>query len=251
MPSGSKSGRNKPDGSNSLTAMEAVISPNDLSVVFQPIVDLTNRSLYAVEALVRCTVPRFQWPPVLFEHAVAHNYCGRLGRMIREATFSKCGGIPVFVNIHPAELSQRWLVQPDDPIFSHDHDVFLEITESVPFSHYSLCVSVLSEIRMRGQIKLVIDDLGSGFSNLKRISDLQPQVVKLDMDLIAGTDQNAAQKRLVTSIVRLCTDMGAVVVAEGIETKEELAAVIDTGAHFGQGYLLARPSYPIPSITWP
>jgi len=187
----------------------------------------------------------------MFEHAVAHNYCGRLGRVIREATFSRCGGVPVFVNIHPAELSQRWLVQPDDPIFRHDHDVFLEITESVPFSHYSLCVSVLSEIRMRGQIKLVIDDLGSGFSNLKRISDLQPQVVKLDMELIAGIDQNETQRRLVASIVRLSIDMGALVVAEGIETKDELAAVIDTGAHFGQGYLLARPSYPIPSIMWP
>jgi len=187
----------------------------------------------------------------MFEHAVAHNYCGRLGRSIREATFSRCGGTPVFVNIHPAELSQRWLVQPDDPIFRHDHDVFLEITESVPFSHYSLCVSVLSEIRMRGQIKLVIDDLGSGFSNLKRISDLQPQVVKLDMELIAGLDQNKTQWRLVASIVRLCIDMGAVVVAEGIETKDELAAVIDTGAHFGQGYILARPSFPIPSISWP
>jgi len=98
---------------------------------------------------------------------------------------------------------------------------------------------------------LVIDDLGSGFSNLKRISDLQPQVVKLDMELIAGLDQNRNQRRLVASIVRLCVDMGAVVVAEGIETKDELAAVIDSGAHFGQGYLLARPSHPIPSISWP
>lgn len=251
MSSRSTTNRCDRERSTSLQAMEAVVCRDDLSVVFQPIVDLTDGSLYAVEALVRCTVPRFQWPPVLFEHAVAHNYCGRLGRTIREATFSRCGGTPVFVNIHPAELSQRWLVQPDDPIFSHDHDVFLEITESVPFSHYSLCVSVLSEIRIRGQIKLVIDDLGSGFSNLKRISDLQPQVVKLDMELIAGIDQNETQRRLVTSIVRLCIDMGAVVVAEGIETKDELTSVIDTGAHFGQGYLLARPSYPIPAITWP
>jgi EAL domain-containing protein (putative c-di-GMP-specific phosphodiesterase class I) len=231
--------------------MEDVIRPEDLNVVFQPIVDLRTGSLFAVEALVRCSIPRFQWPPVLFEHAVAHNYCGRLGRMIREVTFRLCGGMPVFINIHPAELSERWLVQPDDPIFSHDHDVYLEITESVPFSHYNLCISVLKEVRMRGQLKLVIDDLGSGYSNLKRISDLQPQVVKLDMELIAGIDKNRAQKRLVKSIVKLCTDMGALVVAEGIETEGELSAVTETRAHYGQGYLLARPAYPIPPVHWP
>ncbi|MBN1653616.1 MAG: EAL domain-containing protein [Deltaproteobacteria bacterium] len=231
--------------------MESALNAADLGVVFQPIVNLQNGSLFAVEALVRCEIPRFQWPPVLFEHAVAHHYCGRLGRAIRDVTFKLCGGVPVFVNIHPAELSQRWLVRPDDPIFSHDNDVYLEITESVPFSHYSLCVSVLSEIRRRGQLKLVIDDLGSGFSNLKRISDLQPQVVKLDMELVAGIDRNATQRRLVASIVRLCIDMGAWVVAEGIENEDELSAVIDTGAHFGQGYLLARPAYPIPEIQWP
>lgn len=231
--------------------MEAALQPSDLNIVFQPIVDLRNGSLFAVEALVRCSLPRFQWPPVLFEHAVANDYCGRLGRLIREVTFQRCDNIPVFVNIHPAELSQRWLVRPDDPIFSHDRDVYLEITESVPFSHYNLCVSVLSEVRMRGQLNLVIDDLGSGYSNLKRISDLQPEVVKLDMELIAGIDQNPTQHKLVTSLVRLCIDMGASVVTEGIETVEELKAVIDTGAHYGQGYLLARPQYPIPSINWP
>lgn len=237
--------------SKSLVAMEAAVHPEDLNVVFQPIVDLRTGSQFAVEALARCSLPRFQWPPVLFEHAVANDYCGRLGRVIRDATFRRCDGLRVFINIHPAELSQRWLVRPDDPIFSHDREVYIEITESVPFSHYNLCVSVLSEVRMRGQLHLVIDDLGSGFSNLKRISDLQPEVVKLDMELIAGIEHNAAQHKLVTSIVRLCIDMGAVVVAEGIETFDELKAVIDTGAHYGQGYLLARPDYPIPSVNWP
>ncbi len=231
--------------------MEAAITAEDLDVVFQPIVDLYDGSMFSAEALVRCKVPQFRLPPVLFEHAVANNYCGRLGRAIREVTFSRCPGLPVFVNIHPIELSERWLVRPDDPIFSHDTDVFLEITESVPFSHYSLCVTVLREVRLRGQLHLVIDDLGSGFSSLKRISDLQPRVVKIDMGLVAGLDRNPRQQKLVESIVQLCINLGAEVVAEGIETIDELKAVIDTGAHYGQGFLLARPAYPIPAINWP
>ena len=231
--------------------METALTSEDLNVLFQPIVDLDDGSLFAVEALARCSVPELSMPYVLFEHAVYHNYCGRLGRAIREVTFSRCSGMPMFVNIHPAELSERWLVQPDDPLFSYDHDVYLEITESVPFLHYRLCVTVLQEIRARGHLHLVIDDLGAGFSNLKRIGDLQPALVKLDMQLIRGIDTNKRQRMLVSSIVRLCQDMDAEVVAEGIETESELEAVLETGARYGQGYLLARPGYPVPTVRWP
>jgi EAL domain-containing protein (putative c-di-GMP-specific phosphodiesterase class I) len=241
-------GRRRTD---SQSAMETALTPRDLSVVFQPIVDLDDGSLFAVEALARCTIPELSMPYVLFEHAVYHKYCGRLGRAIREVTFTRCSGMPMFVNIHPAELNERWLVQPDDPIFGYDHDVYLEITESVPFLHYNLCVTVLKEIRMRGHLHLVIDDLGAGFSNLKRIGDLQPSLVKLDMQLIRGIDGNRRQRMLVSSIVRLCRDMDAEVVAEGIETESELDAVLETGARYGQGYLLARPAYPIPAVNWP
>jgi EAL domain-containing protein (putative c-di-GMP-specific phosphodiesterase class I) len=86
---------------------------------------------------------------------------------------------------------------------------------------------------------------------LKSIADLEPKVVKLDRGLIAGLDQRPRQRRLVGSVVRLCEDLEATVVAEGVETPEEYAAVRDVGAHLGQGYLFARPAYPMPRITWP
>jgi EAL domain-containing protein (putative c-di-GMP-specific phosphodiesterase class I) len=218
---------NKHTRIDSQTALEAAIKPEDLDVVFQPIVNLKTRASFAVEALARCKIPQFRSPSALFEHAVNNHYCGRLGRIIRQITFERCGGIPVFVNIHPAELGERWLIRPDDPVFTHDHEVYLEITESVPFSHYELCVTVLREVRRRGQVRLVIDDLGSGYSNLKRISDLYPELVKIDMELIAE------------------------MVAEGIETYEQLEAVIDAGVHYGQGHLFGKPRYPIPEVKWP
>ena len=159
--------------------------------------------------------------------------------------------MPVFVNIHPAELSERWLIRPDDPIFGYEQDVYLEITESVPFSHYDLCASVLREVRRRGQVHLVIDDLGSGYSNLKRISDLYPEFVKLDMELVVGLDKNRRQQELVSSIVNLCLNLGAEVIAEGIETVEQLKAVMNADVHYGQGYLFGLPGYPIPEVIWP
>lgn len=219
--------------------------------MFQPIVTLHGGDLFAYEALVRCKVPRFASPPVLFNQAVASGFAGRLGRMIREIAVPLSAGVPLFVNVHPAELSEGWLVRPDDPIFYHDNDIFLEVTETVPMTHFDLCMNVLREVRSRGGVHLVVDDLGAGYSNLKRIADLEPRIVKLDRGLIEGLDHSRRQAALVRSVVRMCDDLGASVVAEGIETPDELAAVRDTGAHFGQGFLLARPGFPMPAVMWP
>jgi len=228
-----------------------MVAPDELSVVFQPIVDMQSGKLFAYEALVRCSVPRYSSPPVLFERAVSMGCTGRLGRMIREIAIPLCTGKPLFVNVHPQELQEGWLVRPDDPIFEHDHEVFLEVTESVPLTHFELCYSVLRELRARGGVHLVVDDLGAGYSNLKRISDLEPRVVKLDRGLIADIDRNARQRQLVRSVIKLCGDLDALVVAEGIETSGEFSVLRDSGAQLGQGYLFARPAFPMPAITWP
>jgi EAL domain-containing protein (putative c-di-GMP-specific phosphodiesterase class I) len=236
---------------DSFFALQRLVSVEDLSVVFQPIVNLASGSLFAYEALVRCSKPELKSPLVLFERAVSAGCVGRLGRMIREIAMPLASGMPIFLNVHPQELQERWLVRPDDPIYQHDDSVFLEITESVPLTHYDLCIDVLREVRARSGVHLVVDDLGAGYSNLKRIADLAPQVVKLDRDLVCGVDRNARQQQLVASVVRLCTDLHAVVVAEGIETEGELHALSDTGAHYGQGFLFARPAFPMPPVTWP
>jgi EAL domain-containing protein (putative c-di-GMP-specific phosphodiesterase class I) len=234
----------------SLLAIQKIVQKEDLSVVFQPIVDMQTGLQFATEALVRCRVPELSDPPTLFRQAVAGKCCGRLGRMIREIAMPLCAGSPVFLNVHPNELSERWLVRPDDPIFAHDDQVFLEITESVPFSHFQLCLDVLREVRHRSGVHLVVDDLGAGYSNLGRIADLEPKIVKLDRELVTNLDQHTRRQRLVSSVVRLCTELGAAVVAEGIETQDECSAVCDTGVQYGQGYLFARPAFPIPRITW-
>ena len=227
-----------------------LLEERNLFVVFQPVVDLKTHRVFAYEALVRTKSPDFNGPPALFEAAVTEKVTGELGRLIRELAIEACPTHPLFLNVHPSELNERFIVQPDDPIFRHTEDVYLEITEGVPLSHFHLCQSILREVRGRG-VYLVVDDLGAGYSNLKYIADLLPRVVKLDRELIAGLTMDTRLHRLVKSIVVLCRDLGALVVAEGIETAEELEAVKVAGAHFGQGYLLARPAFPPPGLTWP
>jgi EAL domain-containing protein (putative c-di-GMP-specific phosphodiesterase class I) len=218
--------------------------------VYQPVVDLQTHRTFAYEALVRSKAPEFDSPPALFKCAVAHGVAGELGRLLRGMSIDDCPDMPLFLNIHPAELNEKYLVQPSDPIFQHSTDVYLEITESVPLSHFKLCQKILHEVRGRG-VHLVVDDLGAGYSNLKYIADLHPRVVKLDRELVAGLRQDSRLFKLVSAIVVMCNSLDAVVVAEGIETVEELSAVIDAGAKYGQGYLLAYPAFPFPPVTWP
>jgi EAL domain-containing protein (putative c-di-GMP-specific phosphodiesterase class I) len=237
-------------GNHEARFFESLVRPEDLSAVFQPIVSLEGGNLFAYEALVRCRIPNFT-PPVLFERAAALQATGRLGRMIREIAVPLCSGTPLFVNLHPSELEEGWLVRPDDPVFSHDDDIYLEVTESAPMTHFALCVNVLREVCGRAGVHLVIDDFGAGYSNLNLIAELEPRVVKLDRGLVQELHKRPRQQKVVAMVVRLCEELGAEVVAEGIETRDEFKAVCDSGARYGQGYLFARPGFPVPAIKWP
>jgi len=231
-------------------AIRDVIDTKNVWIAFQPIVDLKTQKIFAYEALARTKSPAFEGPMQLFAAAVAEQATGELGRLLRSIALEGCTSHPLFLNIHPAELNEKWVVQPDDPIFNHTEDVYLEITEAVPLSHFRLCNDMLNEVRGRG-VHLVVDDLGAGYSNLKYIADLNPRVVKLDRGLVAGLTRDSRLFKLVSAIVRLCTELDSRVVAEGIETETELDAVTAAGARYVQGYLLAKPAFPPPPINWP
>lgn len=226
-------------GSISEDAVSHALDPAQVRVVYQPILDLRSGDVFAHEVLVR--TPQYRSPPELFDAALSANCVGALGRLIRRRAVRGCADQVLFLNIHPHEFDEAWLVRPDDPIFDHVPDVYLEVTESVPLSHFQLVNSVLREVRGRG-VYLAVDDLGAGFSNLKYIADLAPEIVKLDRALVSNIADDRRLRHLVRALVRLCSDLGAKVVAEGIEQLDELHAARDVGVHFGQGYLIARPS---------
>jgi EAL domain-containing protein (putative c-di-GMP-specific phosphodiesterase class I) len=227
------------------------LSAEQLPCVFQPIVSVSNGALFAYEALVRCTDPAFASPLALFEHAVSESSCGRLGRVIRESAFARCPDTPIFVNLHPHELVERWLVRPDDPLCFHEQTVYLEITEAATIEYYDLCLSTLKEVCARSGAHLVVDDFGAGYSNMMRVLDLEPSVIKLDRALVNGVDEVPRKQRMVRHVVEMCRDLGARVVAEGIETVPELRAMRELGVDYVQGYLLGRPAFPPPKPGWP
>ena len=227
------------------------LTSEQIGVVYQPIVDAHTGELFAHEVLVRCTVPELQPPPKLFQQAIEERACGRLGRLIREKAVASPWGAPLFLNIHPDELNERWLVRPDDPIGFCSQPVFLEITETAAFQNHALCDSVLREVCTRTGAKLVIDDFGAGHSNLTRLLDLDPAIVKLDLALVRDVQSSPKKRAVVRSMTALCHELGAKVVAEGIESELELSCLQGLGVDYLQGYLLGRPANPAPPITWP
>jgi EAL domain-containing protein (putative c-di-GMP-specific phosphodiesterase class I) len=233
---------------SSPAALEETLRDKRFGMVFQPIVDLARRRVFAYEALVRPQL--HSSPPALIADSARHGRLGFLGRTLREASIEGCPDHSLFINVQPDELLEHFLVQPDDPIFNHGQPVFLELTEAVPLQRLDLVAQMLQEIQARG-VHVVVDDLGSGYSNLRYLADLKPRVVKLDRELITGLRPGSRRFTLVRALVGLCNELEAMVVAECIETAEELEAVISAGCHLGQGYVLARPALPPPPIVWP
>jgi len=223
----------------------------DIGVVFQPIVDMETGRTFAHEALARPKRPEYPNPMVLFQEAEKEAACGRLGRIIRQVAFGTCGDVTLFVNLHPQELSSHWLVQPDDPIGFHNQPVYLEVTETAAFTHFELCLRVLKDLCRRTGAALVVDDFGAGYSNLERVADLAPAIVKLDLALTRDIHRHKPRQIVVKHVVNMCNELGAKVVAEGVETLDELKCVRDLGVNYAQGYLLARPAAPPPGHDWP
>ncbi len=226
------------------------LTTKDLRVVFQPIVELATGRVFAHEALARCQVDAFRNPVVLFEHAERERFCGHLGRMIREVCFEGVADGAVFVNLHPHELADRWLVRPDDPLCFHSGPVYLEVTETAALEHMDVTRQVLKELSARANARLVVDDFGVGHSDLFRVLELEPDVVKLDRSLVTDVHRDPNKAARLEYLIDLCTELGALVVAEGIESVEELRTVRACGAPLAQGYLLARPAFPPPEPRW-
>ena len=122
--------------------------------------------------------------------------------------------------------------------------IVVEITENRAIDAPASLDARLRTLRQRG-VRLAIDDAGAGYAGLQRLIELGPDIVKLDLALIRGIDQDLARTALAEAMVGFCRATGALLVAEGIETVGELERLIEIGIDLGQGYLLARPG-PLP-----
>ncbi|QDL93487.1 EAL domain-containing protein [Paroceanicella profunda] len=216
-------------------------------MAFQPIFDLSTGSIFAQEALVRG--PAFEPPSEVFAEVTEENRYN-FDQLCRTRAIECAAelGLDGALSINflpnavyePAHCIRRTLWAADKADFPPENLIF-EFTEGEQIRSTDHLLAIVSEYRRHG-FRIAIDDFGAGFAGLGLLADLQPDILKLDMHLIRGIESSPARRSIVRATLRICSDLGILAVAEGIETPEELDEVADLGVHLVQGYLIARPS---------
>ena len=223
-----------------------------LYMAYQPIVRPAARQVYAYEALVRPTERGLDNPGRLFAAAERLMRTQELGRVIRDRVASQLAASPcelVFVNLHPLDLLDDALYSPDAPLSRFARRVVLEITERAALEDLGDVPGCVAALRRLGY-RIAVDDLGSGYSSLSSVAQLEPEVVKLDLSLVRGIDGCPIKQRLIQAMVEMFARLGNAVVAEGVETADEARTLRELGCELFQGFLFARPHAELKTPNW-
>lgn len=218
---------------------------SQLWIAYQPIVTWPAQEVYGYEALVRSLDPDLPTPGMLFDAAERLGRVQDLGDRIRNAVAENAVTAPpqalVFANVHALDLTNDRLYSSSSPLARIADRVVLEVTERASLHRIDDLKDRIRSLRDLGY-RIAVDDLGAGYSGLSSFSQLEPDIVKLDMSLIRDIDGSSSKASLVRSMISVCTqDLGVRVVCEGVETVGERDTLAAVGADLLQGYLFAKP----------
>jgi EAL domain-containing protein (putative c-di-GMP-specific phosphodiesterase class I) len=224
-----------------LDRLEPLMALGGPLVVLQPIVDLAGGARIGAEALSRFPVAWAKAPDVCFAEAHSVGLGDELELQALASAAEHLDLVPGYIamNISPATL----LTPEAAELFERlplDR-VLLELSEHDQVEDYDVLLAVLTPLRARG-MRLAIDDVGAGFSSLRHIVLTAPDVIKLDRSMIDGVSADPVLTTLVRSLVAFGHDCGSQVVAEGVETEQDAAALRGLGVDFGQGWYFGRPA---------
>lgn len=224
-----------------------------LWVAYQPIVRADDHSIFAYEALMRSDEPDLPTPQAVLKAAERVERLNELGGIMRGLTARDLPAVDdavFFVNLHPEDLIDERLYEAAAPLTPFAHRIVLEVTERASLEHIRGLRERVARLRALG-FRIALDDLGAGYAGLTSFTQLEPEFVKLDMELIRGINQNEMKRKIVRSMVELCHDMGKCIIAEGVETHEEREVLLNLECDLLQGYLLARPGRAFPLVSTP
>ena len=227
-----------------------VLSGSAMTSVFQPIVDASVGRIVGVEALTRFETEPRRSPDQWFADAAAVGLGFELEMAAIRSALERQGELPdgAYLSVN---CSPEVLAEPGFESFADDVDanrVVLELTEHTAISDYATMQARLGVLRSQG-FRVAIDDAGSGFSSLHHILKLHPDIIKLDSGLIRDIDSDPAKRALASAMITFAQELGAELVAEGVETVEEFETVRKLGISKIQGYLLGRPQTPPIAIS--
>ncbi|MGM0520026.1 MAG: EAL domain-containing protein [Campylobacterota bacterium] len=236
-----------------------ILENEALTTHFQPIIDLKNDSIYAYEALTRGVFPdgTLMSPGELFEKSTRNDTNFKLDRLCRESALKTSAvkkiNSKVFINFLPTSIydpkfclqaTVKWAKQLD-----HDpKNIVFEVVETEKVQDKEHLKGILDYYRQQG-FQVALDDVGEGYSSLNMLVDLQPDIIKVDRNIIDSIDKDSMKQSVYKALRTISNDNGIKLLAEGVETIEELNKVRELGADYAQGYYFAKPSAePIRSI---
>jgi EAL domain-containing protein (putative c-di-GMP-specific phosphodiesterase class I) len=239
--------------------LSRAIQQGQLHLCYQPEIELRSGRIVGLEALVRWQHPRRgmvppdQFIPLAEETGsivsigdwVLREACRQV--KVWQERWPETPPLTIAVNLSARQLQhlgildevQAGLAAADlDP-----HSLVLEITETAIMAQPDAAITILTKLRRHG-VRLALDDFGTGYSSLSYLQRLPVDILKIDRSFVSGVAGGTEDSALARAIVTLGQTLGLEVVAEGVETAEQLAALRELGCQLGQGYYFARPLGP-------
>lgn len=231
--------------------LKHIISNNLLTPLFQPIISLTQKNIYAYEALIRGPSDSPLHNPInLFSCAERHHLSVNLENACRKVSLNQYSHFKLpeklFLNISPSVLLEPSFKKGQTLYFIEQaglkpSQIVIELTEHQPTENYALMRDAVNHYREMG-FEIALDDLGAGYSGLRLWSELLPEYVKIDRHFIQDINNDPVKLNFVKSIQQMAKATHCQIIAEGIETKEEYHAICDLDIIYAQGYYFARPN---------
>ncbi|TWB43372.1 EAL domain-containing protein (putative c-di-GMP-specific phosphodiesterase class I) [Nitrospirillum pindoramense] len=225
--------------------------PFDFTMAFQPIVDIAARTVFAYEALVR-GVNGEGAGTVLAAVDADNRYAFDQACRVKAIELAAALGLPatgarLSINFMPAAVYRpenclRTTVQTSNAVGMPLDRLMFEVTENEPVNDPAHLLGIFHEYRRRGFLA-AIDDFGAGYAGLTLLAKFQPDILKIDMELTRDVANRPVSRTIVAAIVQVCQTLGVTVVAEGVETEDELATLRAMGITLFQGYLFGRPAF--------
>lgn len=230
-----------------ISSCRAILAGRKLRTVYQPVFDIQERLVVGFEALIRGPAGELEQPDVLFAAARESDLALELESLCLETIFRRLPRATqqrkLFVNASPRLLTH--------PVFLDDRNladikrahpqIVIEISEKEVVGDYPAFRGVLDRLRGNG-LEIAIDDAGSGYSGLEAILQLRPQYIKVANTIVQNLHEETIKRGIITALASVGREIDASLIAEGIEQPEELAALVDLGVNYGQGFLLGRPT---------
>ncbi|MDP2233490.1 MAG: EAL domain-containing protein, partial [Actinomycetota bacterium] len=233
-----------------------IIRKEQVRTLVHPIFDLGDMSILGYEALSRGPVDsEFERPDKLFHVAYDADLVMRLERLCRKKAIEAGAKLPMgrllFINIESEAVADPELREIMTTTLLAQSNitadrVVLEITERSAITDFCSFRSTLEYVRALG-FQVAVDDAGAGYGSLQCLAEVHPEWLKIDLSLIRDVDTDEIRAQLVGSLASFADKIGVGLIAEGIETRGELAKLRELGVRYGQGFLFTRPVDPFPA----